>query len=175
MAMVNPSRTESGRRTVANPSFPFLSRAGARRLRAEDLRRIAALPTDPDVIDGALGLIVELPASALGVPTASVSHGSVTEGSQRRRPATRPSWPWMPTSTRPVRALVSMPRSRAGVSDPQMAIRFQEALRSREVIALARGIIHGSRGDRCRERFQAIAALGPRSRATTAGTGRSHD
>jgi GAF domain-containing protein len=40
-------------------------------------------------------------------------------------------------------ASVILSDARAGVSDTQMAIRFQEALRSRELITLAKGIIMG--------------------------------
>ena len=41
----------------------------------------------------------------------------------------------------PHKASVILSDPRAGVTDSQMAVRFQEALRSREVIAIAKGIV----------------------------------
>ena len=39
------------------------------------------------------------------------------------------------------KASVILSDARAGVTDSQMAVRFQEALRSREIIAIAKGIV----------------------------------
>jgi len=54
------------------------------------------------------------------------------------------------------KASVILSDARAGVSDSQMGIRFQEALRSREIIALAKGVIMEREG---MDEEQAFAAL----------------
>jgi anti-anti-sigma regulatory factor len=193
-------------------------------LRMEDLRRMTALPADPDVIDGALRLIVELArvsiAGADGVSVSLLRHGELStvaasdqtimamdadQYSTGQGPCvdasvkghwfhaesldTETRWPAFTPQARRlgIRSILSSPLrafekpvgalniysrtadsfevkdqesaavfaqqasvilsdARAGVSDTQMAFRFQEALRSREVITLAKGIIMGREG-----------------------------
>jgi anti-anti-sigma regulatory factor len=188
-------------------------------LSAPDLRRVAGMPTDPDVVDGALNLVVELALASIGdADGVSVSlrrHGvlstvaasdrtimemdfdqyATSEGpcvdasvkghwfhaesldSETRWPAFTPraralgikailSSP-LRAFDQPVGALniysltastfkvkdqqaaaifadkasVILRDAHIDVSDRQMALRFQEALRSREVVSLAKGII----------------------------------
>jgi anti-anti-sigma factor len=188
-------------------------------LSTEDLRRVTALPADPDVIDGALRLIVELArisiAGADGVSVSLRRHGVLStvaasdhtimamdddQYSTGQGPCvdasvkghwfhaesldTETRWPAFTPQARGlgIKAILSSPLrafdrpvgalniysrtaesfeikdqesaavfaqqasvilsdARADVSDTQMAVRFQEALRSRKVIALAEGII----------------------------------
>ena len=184
-----------------------------------DLRRITAIPTDPDVVDGALELVVELArtsvAGADGVSVSLLRHGVLStvaasdqtimemdtdqyatgEGpcvdaarlghwfhAESMDDETR--WPSFTPRARAlgIKAILSSPLTAfqepvgalniysltastfdvraqetaavfarkasvilsdagAGVTDEQLALRFQEALRRREVIALSKGII----------------------------------
>jgi anti-anti-sigma regulatory factor len=195
------------------------SRRVASSLSTEDLRRVTALPADPDVIDGALRLVVELArisiAGADGVSVSLRRHGVLStvaasdqtimamdadQYSTGQGPCvdasvkghwfhaesldTETRWPAFTPQARGlgIKAILSSPLrafdrpvgalniysrtaesfeikdqesaavfaqqasvilsdARADVSDTQMAVRFQEALRSRKVIALAEGII----------------------------------
>jgi hypothetical protein len=188
-------------------------------LASPDLRQVTALPTDPNVIDGALRLIVELARISIGgADGASVSlrrHGvlSTVAASDQTIMAmdadqyatgqgpcvdasvkghwfhaesldTETRWPAFTPQARGlgIKAILSSPLrafekpvgalniyslraesfevrdqeaaavfaqqasvilsdARADVGDTQMATRFQEALRSREVITLAKGVI----------------------------------
>jgi len=196
-----------------------LSQRFASSLSTDDLRRMTAMPADPDVIDGALRLIVELARISIGgadgVSVSLLRHGvlSTVAASDQTIMAmdadqyatgqgpcvdasikghwfhaesldTETRWPAFTPQARGlgIKAILSSPLrafekpvgalniysrtaesfeikdqesaavfaqqasvilsdARAGVSDTQMAIRFQEALRSREVISLAKGII----------------------------------
>ena len=211
-----------------------LTQRFASSLSSEDLRRVTALPADPDVIDGALRLIVELARiSIAGADGASVSllrHGVLStvaasdqtimamdadQYSTGQGPCvdasikghwfhaesleTETRWPAFTPQARGlgIKAILSSPLrafekpigalniysrtaesfevkdqesaaafaqqasvilsdARAGVSDTQMAIRFQEALRSREVITLAKGIIMGRQGTDDESAFKAL-------------------
>jgi hypothetical protein len=193
-------------------------------LSTADLRKMTALPADPDVIDGALALIVELARLSIGgadgVSVSLKRHGVLStvaasdqtivamdadqyatgEGpcvdasvkghwfhAESLDQETR--WPAFTPQARElgIKAILSSPLrafdqpvgalniysrtaksfevkdqetaavfaqqasvilsgARADVSDTQMALRFQEALASREVIALAKGIIMGRQG-----------------------------
>jgi anti-anti-sigma factor len=188
-------------------------------LSTRDLRRVAGLPTDPDVIDGALGLVVELALTSIGdadgVSVSLLRHGvlSTVAASDQTILAmdadqyatsegpcvdasvkghwfhaesldTETRWPAFTPRARAlgIKAILSSPLrafdqpvgalniysrtastfevkdqqaaatfaekasvilcdAHIDVSDRQMAIRFQEALRSREVLALAKGIV----------------------------------
>ncbi len=188
-------------------------------LSSEDLRRVTALPTDPDVINGALRLIVELARISIGGAdgvSVSLLHAGVLatvaasdqtimamdadQYSTGQGPCvdasikghwfhaesldTETRWPAFTPRARGlgIKAILSSPLracekpvgalniysrtaqsfeirdqesagvfaqqasvilsdARAEVSDTQMAIRFQDALQSREVISLAQGII----------------------------------
>jgi ANTAR domain/GAF domain len=188
-------------------------------LTSADLRRMTAIPADPDVVDGALQLVVELARSCVngadGVSVSLLRHGRLStvaasdqtildmdadqyatgEGPcvdasmkghwfHAESLATETRWPSFVPQARglginailssplksfdqPVGALniysrtastfdvkaqetaavfaqkasVILSDARAGVSDSEMGIRFQEALRSREIIALAKGVI----------------------------------
>jgi anti-anti-sigma factor len=194
-----------------------------RRTRADnstgDFRRVSALPVDPDVIDGALRLVVDLArVSVQGADGVSVSllrnrvlstvaasdstilamdadqyaagEGPCVDASLQGRwfhaesLDTETRWPSFTPQARDlgIKAILSSPLkafaqpvgalniysrgvrafdrkaqetaavfaqqasvilsdARVDVSETQMAIRFQEALRSREVIALAKGVI----------------------------------
>jgi ANTAR domain/GAF domain len=203
-------------------------------LPAEDLRRMTALPADPDVIDGALRLIVELARisieSADGVSVSLQRHGVLStvaatdqtimamdadQYSTGQGPCVDASikghwfhaesldteirWPAFTPQARGlgIKAILSSPLrafekpvgalniysrtaesfevkdqksasvfaqqasvilsdARAGVSDSQMATRFQEALRSREAITLAKGIIMGREGIDDESAFKAL-------------------
>jgi len=198
--------------TVTSPRFGST-------LSAKDLRRVTAIPADPDVVDGALRLIVELARSSIvgadGVSVSLMRHGvlSTVAASDQTIMAmdtdqyatgegpcvdasikghwfhaesldTETRWPMFTPRARDlgIRAILSSPLraldepvgalniysrtaetfeikdqemaevfarqasvilsdAHAGVSDTQMALRFQESLRSRDVIALARGIL----------------------------------
>jgi len=206
-------------------------------LPAEDLRRMTALPTDPDVIDGALRLIVELARISIegadGVSVSLQRHGvlSTVAASDQTIMAmdadqystgegpcvdasikghwfhaesldTETRWPAFTPQARGlgIKAILSSPLrafdkpvgalniysrtaegfevkdqeraavfaqqasvilsdARAGVSDTQMAIRFQEALRSREVITLAKGIIMDREGTDAEGAFKLLLRL----------------
>jgi anti-anti-sigma regulatory factor len=196
-----------------------LSRRLPSSLSTDDLRRVTALPADPDVIDGALRLVVELArigiAGADGVSVSLRRHGVLStvaasdqtvmamdadQYSTGQGPCvdasvkghwfhaesldTETRWPAFTPQARGlgIKAILSSPLrafdkpvgalniysrtaesfeikdqesaavfaqqasvilsdARADVSDTQMAVRFQEALRSRKSITLAEGII----------------------------------
>jgi anti-anti-sigma factor len=189
------------------------------RISNRDLRRVTAMPSDPDVVDGALRLVVELAhtciGSADGVSVSLLRHGvlSTVASSDRTIMAmdadqyatgegpcvdasiqghwfhaesldTETRWPAFTPRARGlgIKAILSSPLraceepvgalniysrtaetfeikdqemaavfaqqasdilsdAHAGVSDAEMRDRFQEALRSREVISLAKGIV----------------------------------
>ena len=194
------------------------------RLSTQDLRRVAGLPTDPDVVDGALSLVVELALTSIGdadgVSVSLLRHGvlSTVAASDQTIMAmdadqyatsegpcvdasvkghwfhaesldTETRWPAFTPRARAlgIKAILSSPLrafdqpvgalniysrtastfevkdqqaaatfaekasvilcdAHIDVSDRQMAIRFQEALRSREVLSLAKGIIMERQG-----------------------------
>jgi anti-anti-sigma factor len=206
-------------------------------LSAEDLRRMTALPADPDVIDGALRLIVELARISIrGADGVSVSlrrngvlstvaasdetilamdadqystgQGPCVDASIKghwfhaESLDTETRWPAFTPQARglgiksilssplrafekPVGALniysrtaegfevkdqesaavfaqqasVILSDARADVSDTKMAIRFEEALRSRKVITLAEGIIMEREGIDEEGAFSALLRL----------------
>jgi len=57
------------------------------------------------------------------------------------------------------KASVILSDARAGVSDSQMGIRFQEALRSRGIISLAKGVIMEREGMDEEQAFEALLRL----------------
>ncbi len=198
---------------------PIASDRFVSQISTEDLRRVTAIPADPDVVDGALGLVVELARTSVrgadGVSVSLFRHGvlstvaasdrTITEmDSDQYATAEGPCvdasmqgrwfhaesldtetrWPSFTPRARAlgIRAILSSPLkafeqpvgalniysrtastfdvkaqeaaaffarkasvilsdARAGVTDAQLAERFQEALRSREIIAIAKGII----------------------------------
>jgi anti-anti-sigma factor len=185
----------------------------------EDLRRVTAIPSDPDVVDGALQLVVELAqisvSGADGVSVSLLRHGELLtvaatdetimemdtdqyatgegpciDASRLGRwfhaesLETETRWPSFTPQARAlgIMAILSSPLTafeepvgalniysrtastfdledqqtaavfagkaslilsdaRAGATDAQLAVRFQEALRSREIIATAKGIV----------------------------------
>jgi anti-anti-sigma factor len=193
-------------------------------LSTRDLRRVAGMPTDPDVVDGALSLVVELALTSIGdadgVSVSLLRHGvlstvaasdqtimamdadqyATSEGpcvdasvrghwfhaesldTETRWPAFTPraralgikailSSPLrafdqpvgalniysrtastfkvkdqQAAATFAARASVILSDAHVDVSDQKMAIRFQEALRNREVLSLAKGIIMERQG-----------------------------
>jgi anti-anti-sigma regulatory factor len=188
-------------------------------LSAPDLRRVAGMPTDPDVVDGALNLVVELALASIGdadgvsvslrrhgvLSTVAASDRTIMEMDAEQYATsegpcveasvkghwfhaesldTETRWPVFTPRARAlgIRAILSSPLrafdqsvgalniysrtastftvkdqqaaaafadkasliladAHIDVSDRQMALRFQEALRSREVLSLAKGII----------------------------------
>jgi hypothetical protein len=198
---------------------------------------VTAMPTNPDVIDGALRLIVEMARSSIagadGVSVSLMRHGvlsTVAASDQTIRAMdvdqyatgegpcvdaslkghwfhaesldTEVRWPSFTPRARilgikailssPLRALEApvgalniysrhaeafevkdqelaalfaekasliLSDARAGISDTQMALRFQEALRSREVVTLARGIIMEREGVDAQAAFHALLRL----------------
>jgi anti-anti-sigma regulatory factor len=214
-----------------------LSQRFASSLSGEDLRRVTALPADPDVIDGALRLIVELARISIGgadgVSVSLLRHGVLStvaasdqtimamdadQYSTGQGPCvdasinghwfhaesleTETRWPAFTPQARGlgIKAILSSPLrafdkpvgalniysrtaesfevkdqesaavfaqqasvilsdARAGVSNTQMAIRFQTALRSREVITLAKGIIMEREGVEEKGAFSALLRL----------------
>ena len=203
-------------------------------LSTKDLRRVTSMPTDPDVVDGALRLLVELSRTSIraadGVSVSLMRHGVLStvaasdqtimamdsyqyatgEGpcvdasvqghwfhaesldAEDRWPSFTPraralgikailSSP-LRASDRPVGALniysrpaesfevrdqkeaavfaekasVILSDAGAGISDTAMAARFQEALRSREVVSLAKGIIMEREGIDAVEAFSRL-------------------
>jgi anti-anti-sigma regulatory factor len=219
------------------PRVAALTQRSTSSLSTEDLRRMTALPADPDVVDGALRLIVELARLSIeGADGVSVSlrrHGVLStvvasdqtilamdadQYSTGQGPCvdasikghwfhaesldTETRWPAFTPQARGlgIKAILSSPLrafekpvgalniysrtaesfeikdqesaavfaqqasvilsdARAGVSDTQMAIRFQEALRSREVITLAKGIIMEREGIGEESAFQSLLRL----------------
>jgi anti-anti-sigma factor len=213
-------------------------------LSTRDLRRVAGMPTDPDVVDGALGLVVELALTSIGdadgVRVSLLRHGvlstvaasdrtimamdadqyATSEGpcvdasakghwfhaesldSETRWPAFTPraralgikailSSP-LRAFDQPVGALNIYSRSAStfkvkdqqaaatfaekasvilsdayiDVGDRQMAIRFQEALRSREVLSLAKGIVMERDGTDEEDAFNSLLRLSLREGTT---------
>jgi anti-anti-sigma regulatory factor len=202
------------RSAVASSSPPF-----APRPLTDDLRRVTALPADPDVVDGALGLLIELAKSGVsgadGVSVSLLRHnvlstvaasdqtimamdadqyatgeGPCVDASLRghwfhaESLDTETRWPSFTPRARGlgIRAILSLPLkasekpvgalniysrtakafeindqqtaevfaqkasvilsdARAGVNDTQMALRYKEALRSREIVTLATGVL----------------------------------
>jgi anti-anti-sigma regulatory factor len=186
---------------------------------SEDLRKVTAIPTDPDVVDGALRLVVELAqisvSGADGVSVSLLRNGELltvgaTDGTIMEMDTdqyatgegpcvdasrlgrwfhaesleTETRWPSFTPRARAlgIMAILSSPLTalgepagalnvysrtastfdvedqqvaavyarkasviltdaRASVTDAQLAVRFQEALRSREIIATAKGIV----------------------------------
>jgi anti-anti-sigma factor len=203
----------------------------------KELRKITGLPADPDVIDGALRLVVELARSCVhgadGVSVSLLRHGQLStvaasdqtimemdanQYSTGEGPCidaslqghwfhsesldTEARWPSFTPQARGlgIKAILSSPLksfdepvgalniysrtassfdveaqetaaafaqkasvilsdARAGVSDTQMAARFQEALRSREVIAVAKGVIMEREGIDEDDAFTALLRL----------------
>jgi anti-anti-sigma factor len=212
-----PEHTHLGPEELGQPSSS--SQRFTSSLGTQDLRRVTAMPADPDVVDGALHLVVELAlaniAGADGVSVSLMRHGvlSTVAASDQTIMSmdadqyatgegpcvdasflghwfhaesldTEVRWPTFTPRARSlgIRAILSSPLrafdesvgalniySRtaetfeikdqelaasfaekasvilgdafANVSDTQMALRFQAALRNREVISLARGIM----------------------------------
>jgi anti-anti-sigma regulatory factor len=212
LALARLGREQAGR--TRHRSNPTSSEASC-----QDLRRVTAIPTDPDVVDGALRLVVELAQiSVRGADGVSVSlfrHGelltvaatdkTITEmdadqyatgegpcvdasrlGRWFHAESLETETRWSSFTPRaralgilailsspltafeePVGALniysrtastfdledqqtaavfarkasVILTDARASVTDAQLAVRFQEALRSREIIATAKGIV----------------------------------
>jgi len=203
-------------------------------LGTKDLRRVTAMPADPDVIDGALRLVVELAQSSIagadGVSVSLMRNGvlSTVAASDQTIMAmdvdqyttgegpcvdasfkghwfhaesldTEVRWPMFTPRARTlgIKAILSSPLraleepvgalniysreaesfevkdqelaalfaekaslilsdARAGVSDTQMALRFQGALRSREVVSLARGVIMEREGVNAEAAFNTL-------------------
>jgi len=203
----------------------------------DDLRRVTSMAADPDVVDGALRLLVDLAKSGVhGADGASVSllrHGRIStvaasdqtilamdanqyaagEGPcidasmqghwfHAESLATETRWPAFTPLARDlgIKAIMSTPLralddpvgalnfysrdalafatkdqemaalfatrasailsdARAGVSDTQLAFRFQESLRSREVISLAKGIIMEREGVNENDAFAALLRM----------------
>jgi anti-anti-sigma regulatory factor len=219
------------------PRAAALTQRSTSSLSTEDLSRMTALPADPDVIDGALRLIVELARISIGgadgVSVSLLRHGVLStvaasdqtilamdadQYSTGEGPCvdasvkghwfhaesldTETRWPAFTPQARGlgIKAILSSPLrafekpvgalniysrtaesfevkdqesaavfaqqasailsdARAGVSDRQMAIRFQDALRSREVITLAKGIIMEREGIGEEGAFQSLLRL----------------
>jgi anti-anti-sigma regulatory factor len=206
-------------------------------LSAPDLRRVAGMPTDPDVVDGALDLVVELALARIsdadGVSVSLRRHGvlsTVAASDQTIREMdanqyatsegpcveasikghwfhaesldTETRWPAFTPRARAlgIKAILSSPLrafdqpvgalniysrtastfevkdqqaaatfaekasvilsdAHIDVSDGQMALRFQEALQSREVLSLAKGIIMERTGTDEAGAFNALLRL----------------
>jgi transcriptional regulator with GAF, ATPase, and Fis domain len=204
---------------------------------AADLRHVTAMPADPDLVDGALALVVELARSCVrgadGVSVSLLRHGRLStvaasdqtildmdadqyatgEGPcvdasrqghwfHAESLATESRWPTFTPQARslginailssplkafdqPVGALniysrtastfdvkaqetaavfaqkasVILSDAEAGVNDTDMAVRFQVALRSREVISLAKGVIMEREGIDEDKAFTALLRL----------------
>ena len=203
-------------------------------LSTRDLRRVAGMPTDPDVVDGALGLVVELALTSIGdadgVSVSLLRHGllSTVAASDQTITAmdadqyatsegpcvdasvkghwfhaesldTETRWPAFTPRARAlgIKAILSSPLrafdqpvgalniysrtastfkvkdqqaaatfaekasvilsdAHIDVGDRQMAVRFQEALRSREVLSLAKGIIMEREGTGEKDAFNSL-------------------
>jgi len=203
-------------------------------LSTRDLRRVAGMPTDPDVVDGALGLVVELALTSIGdadgVSVSLLRHGllSTVAASDQTITAmdadqyatsegpcvdasvkghwfhaesldTETRWPAFTPRARAlgIKAILSSPLrafdqpvgalniysrtastfkvkdqqaaatfaekasvilsdAHIDVGDRQMAVRFQEALRSREVLSLAKGIIMEREGTGEEDAFNSL-------------------
>jgi anti-anti-sigma factor len=227
-----PERAHLGPEELGQPSAS--SQRFASSLGTKDLRRVTGMPADPDVIDGALRLVVELAltnvAGADGVSVSLLRHGVLStvaasdhtimamdadQYATREGPCvdasfkghwfhaesldTEARWPAFTPRARSlgIRAILSSPLrafgepvgalniysrtaetfeirdqelaavfaekasvilsdARANVNDTQMALRFQEALRNRELISLARGIIMERDGVDAEAAFRAL-------------------
>jgi anti-anti-sigma factor len=203
-------------------------------LPARDLRRVTGMPADPDLVDGALGLVVELARSSIGaadgvsvslqrngvLSTVAASdqtimamdadqyatgEGPCVDASVKghwfyaESLDTETRWPSFTPRARTlgIKAILSSPLrafnepvgalniysrtastfeikdqeaaavfaqkasvilsdAQIGVSDAQMALRFQDALRNREIISLAKGIIMGREGIDDESAFSAL-------------------
>ncbi len=212
-----PGHSNLDREQMGEPPFP--SRPHPSNVAAEDLRRVTAIPTDHDVVDGALRLVVELARTSVsgadGVSVSLLRHGELRtvaasdetimemdteQYATREGPCVDASlqgrwfhaesldiesrWPSFTPRARAlgIKAILSSPLkafdvpvgalniysrtassfdvdaqetaevfahkasvilsdARAGVTDSQIAARFQGALRSREIIAIAKGIV----------------------------------
>jgi anti-anti-sigma factor len=230
-----PEHAHLGPEQLGQPSES--SHRFASSLGTQDLRRLTGMPTDPDVIDGALHLVVELALAGVagsdGVSVSLMRHGvlSTVAASDRTIMAmdadqyatgegpcvdasfkghwfhadslgTEVRWPTFTPRARAlgIRAILSSPLwvldepvgalniysrtaetfeikdqelaavyaekasvilsdARANVSDTRMAVRFQEALRNREAISLARGIIMERAGIDAEAAFGALLRL----------------
>jgi anti-anti-sigma factor len=219
-----------GATSITSPRF-------ASSLSASDLRRVTALPSDPDVVDGALRLVVELARSCVsgadGVSVSLMRHGvlSTVAASDQTIMAmdadqyatgegpcvdaslkghwfhaesldTETRWPSFTPRARSlgIKAILSSPLlayeqpvgalniysrtaetfemkdqetaavfarkasvilsdARVGVSESQMTLRYQEALRSRKAIALATGVIMEREGISEDDAFTALLRL----------------
>jgi anti-anti-sigma regulatory factor/GAF domain-containing protein len=206
-------------------------------LSAPDLRRVAGMPTDPDVVDGALDLVVELALASIGdadgvsvslrrhgvLSTVAASDQTIREMDANQYATsegpcveasvkghwfhaesldTETRWPAFTPRARAlgIKAILSSPLrafdqpvgalniysrtastfevkdqqaaatfadkasvilsdAHIDVSDRQMALRFQEALRSREVLSLAKGIIMERSGTDEEGAFNALLRL----------------
>jgi anti-anti-sigma factor len=213
----------------------------------DDLRRVTAMPADPDVVDGALRLLVELTrlsiASADGVSVSLLRHGVLSTAAASDHtvmsmdrdqyltgegPCVDASvtghwfhaeslhdevrWPAFTPRARAlgIRSILSSPLrafeepvgalniysrtaesfeiadqeiaaefahkasvllsdARAGVSDTQVAFRFQEALRSRKVITLAQGVLMARQEIDEHEAFAKLLAMSLSSGDTLRG------
>jgi anti-anti-sigma factor len=209
----------------------------APRVSTQDLRRITAMPTDPEVVDGALGLVVELAYACVGgadgVSVSLLRHGvlrTVAASDQiimsmdadqyatGEGPCVDASvqghwfhaesldretrWPSFTPRARElgIKAILSSPLkafdepvgalniysrtasafevkdqevagvfaqkasvilsdARVGVSDAQMASRFTQALRNREIVSLAKGVIMEREGVDEDEAFSILMRL----------------
>jgi anti-anti-sigma factor len=216
-------------------------------LSTRDLRRVAGMPTDPDVVDGALSLVVELALTSIddadGVSVSLLRHGvlSTVAASDQTIMAmdadqyatsegpcvdasvrghwfhaesldTETRWPAFTPRARAlgIKAILSSPLRAAGqpvgalniysrtastfkvkdqqaaatfaekasvilgdahiaVGDRQMAIRVQEALRSREVLSLAKGIIMEREGTDEEDAFNSLLRHSLRQGTTLRG------
>ena len=216
---------------------PFQSRPHPSNAAPEDLRRVTAIPTDHDVVDGALRLVVELARISVngadGVSVSLLRHGELLtvaasdetimemdteQYATGEGPCVDASlwgrwfhaesldietrWPSFTPRARAlgIKAILSSPLkafefpvgalniysrtastfdvnaqetaaiyarkaslilsdARAGVTDSQMAVRFQEALRSREIIAIAKGIVMEREGVSEDDAFTALRVL----------------
>ena len=206
-------------------------------LSAQDLRRVAGLPTDPDVVDGALNLVVDLALTSIGdadgvsislrrhgvLSTVAASDRTIMEMDADQYATsegpcvdasvkghwfhaesldTETRWPVFTPRARAlgIKAILSSPLrafdqpvgalniysrtastfevkdqqaaatfadkasvilsdAHIDVSDRQMALRFQEALRSREVLSLAKGIIMDREGTDEESAFNSLLRL----------------
>ena len=74
-----PGHSNLDREQMGEPPFP--SRPHPSNVAAEDLRRVTAIPTDHDVVDGALRLVVELARTSVsgadGVSVSLLRHGEL--------------------------------------------------------------------------------------------------
>jgi anti-anti-sigma factor len=231
----SPSRHHLGPEQLGISPAP--DRAVASKVKIEDLRRLTAVPADPDVVDGALRLLIELARSCVsgadGVSVSLLRHGVLStvaasdetimemdadQYATGEGPCVDASlkghwfhtesldgesrWPSFTPRARSlgIQAILSSPLkafeepvgalniysrtalafdvkaqetaavfarkasvilsdARAGVTDTQMALRFQEGLRSREFIAMAKGVLMEREGIDEEQAFSALLRL----------------